>query len=214
MKKWTSVLAFGLAGAMIATPGLLVVPALAQSGGSGAGGGGNTTGPQMPGATQPGTSGTTSSGSETGTSATNGVKSGGTKSGTMMKSDKMRGAAGRMSSTEVKSIQQALKDKGHDPGTIDGVMGPKTHAALREFQKAEGLQPTGRPTQETLAKLGVSGASSGMGTTTPSASPSTGTSGSSSTPSATGSGSTGGSTGGNGSGTTGATGSSGSTTGK
>ncbi len=150
MKKWSNVLAFGLAGAMIATPGLLVVPALAQGAGGPSG----------------------SSASETGTNGT--MKSG------AMKSSRTRGAA-RMSSEQVKSMQQALKDKGHDPGAIDGRMGPKTHAALSDFQKAEGLQATGRPDSETMAKLGVSGsgASSSTGTTTPSASPSTG--GSSST---------------------------------
>jgi membrane-bound lytic murein transglycosylase B len=55
----------------------------------------------------------------------------------------------------VTAIQEALKDKGHDPGEIDGVMGPRTSAALQEFQKAEGMEPTGRPDPKTLAALGV-----------------------------------------------------------
>jgi membrane-bound lytic murein transglycosylase B len=55
----------------------------------------------------------------------------------------------------VTAIQEALKDKGHDPGEIDGVMGPRTSAALREFQTAEGMEPTGRPDPRTLTALGV-----------------------------------------------------------
>ena len=53
------------------------------------------------------------------------------------------------------AIQEALKDKGHDPGPIDGIVGPKTRQALRDFQKAEGLQTTGGPDADTLAALGV-----------------------------------------------------------
>jgi peptidoglycan hydrolase-like protein with peptidoglycan-binding domain len=81
---------------------------------------------------------------------------------------------------QVKAVQQALKDKGHDPGDVDGVMGPKTQAALRDFQKKEGLKETGRLDTETMAKLGVeaktssAGGSTSGGSSSPSASPATG----------------------------------------
>jgi peptidoglycan hydrolase-like protein with peptidoglycan-binding domain len=81
-------------------------------------------------------------------------------------------------SEQVKAVQQALKDKGHDPGAVDGKMGPKTQAALRDFQSKEGLTASGRLDADTMAKLGVqakAGAAAG-GSTPPSASPS-GTSG-------------------------------------
>ncbi|PYN05043.1 MAG: peptidoglycan-binding protein, partial [Candidatus Rokuibacteriota bacterium] len=55
----------------------------------------------------------------------------------------------------MKAIQQALKDQGHDPGDIDGIMGPKTQAALRDYQEKQGLKSTGRLDAETSAKLGV-----------------------------------------------------------
>ena len=58
-------------------------------------------------------------------------------------------------SDEVKKIQEALKAKGEDPGAIDGIMGRKTHAAMRAFQKANGLKVTGSLDQETSGKLGV-----------------------------------------------------------
>ena len=57
--------------------------------------------------------------------------------------------------TDVRSMQMALKDKGFDPGPTDGVMGPRTRAALMDYQKKEGLTPTGRWDSETAAKLGV-----------------------------------------------------------
>jgi peptidoglycan hydrolase-like protein with peptidoglycan-binding domain len=55
----------------------------------------------------------------------------------------------------IKAVQQALRGKGYEPGPIDGVMGPKTEAALRAFQSAEGLKETGRLDFATLAELGV-----------------------------------------------------------
>ncbi len=56
---------------------------------------------------------------------------------------------------DVKSMQVALKDKGFDPGPADGVMGPRTRAALMEYQRKEGLTPTGRWDDETAMKLGM-----------------------------------------------------------
>jgi peptidoglycan hydrolase-like protein with peptidoglycan-binding domain len=98
-----------------------------------------------------------------------------------MKSDKMsRGRGTQMSGgnrEHVKAAQQALKDKGHDPGAIDGVMGPKTRSALKDFQKKEGIKDTGRLDQETMGKLGMDAKmSSAGGAASGSASPSTSTS--------------------------------------
>jgi peptidoglycan hydrolase-like protein with peptidoglycan-binding domain len=55
----------------------------------------------------------------------------------------------------VMAAQQALKDKGHDPGMIDGRAGPRTRAAVASYQKAEGLKVTGRFDDGTRAKLGL-----------------------------------------------------------
>jgi peptidoglycan hydrolase-like protein with peptidoglycan-binding domain len=52
-------------------------------------------------------------------------------------------------------MQQALKDKGFDPGGADGVMGPRTAEALMAYQKSEKLPATGRMDSDTGAKLGV-----------------------------------------------------------
>lgn len=62
---------------------------------------------------------------------------------------------GAMKHQDVMAAQQALKDKGRDPGVIDGKMGRRTRAALADYQKAEGLKVTGRLDEDTRAKLGM-----------------------------------------------------------
>ena len=52
-------------------------------------------------------------------------------------------------------MQQALKDKGFDPGAVDGVMGPKTVSALRDYQKSENVTMTGKLEPRTAATLGI-----------------------------------------------------------
>ena len=54
-----------------------------------------------------------------------------------------------------KEVQEALKAKGNDPGPIDGSMGPKTRAALKAFQEANGLKGTGQMDNQTSEKLGI-----------------------------------------------------------
>ena len=65
-----------------------------------------------------------------------------------------RGSTAR-SHAQVGAMQQALKDKGFDPGATDGVMGPKTTEALKAYQKSENLPTTGTMDGDTGAKLGV-----------------------------------------------------------
>jgi hypothetical protein len=74
-----------------------------------------------------------------------------------------RTAGQQLSKDKVKEIQEALKDKGNDPGQIDGIMGPKTQQALRAFQKSENLQVTGRVDQKTASALGVDVDKAGAG---------------------------------------------------
>jgi peptidoglycan hydrolase-like protein with peptidoglycan-binding domain len=67
----------------------------------------------------------------------------------------------------VRGVQQALKDKGHDPGPVDGVMGRRTADAIKSFQTASSLKATGTLNAETAEKLGVqTSASQNMGSTT------------------------------------------------
>ena len=78
------------------------------------------------------------------------------------------------SGEQTKAVQQALKDKGNDPGEVDGKMGPKTQAALKAFQKAQGMTASGRVDARTAQALGLESADKmTQPGTSPSASPST-----------------------------------------
>jgi N-acetylmuramoyl-L-alanine amidase len=55
----------------------------------------------------------------------------------------------------VKKLQQALKARGFNPGTVDGVFGPHTEAAVLGFQLSEGLVPDGEAGPVTLGRLGL-----------------------------------------------------------
>jgi peptidoglycan hydrolase-like protein with peptidoglycan-binding domain len=57
------------------------------------------------------------------------------------------------SSEFIKGLQRELKRAGHDPGEIDGKIGPSTKQALKRFQEAHGLSATGEPDIPTLTKL-------------------------------------------------------------
>jgi peptidoglycan hydrolase-like protein with peptidoglycan-binding domain len=56
---------------------------------------------------------------------------------------------------EIKQMQSALDQKGYHAGRRDGKMGRMTEAALRQFQKDQGLDQSGQPDQQTLAALGI-----------------------------------------------------------
>ena len=53
----------------------------------------------------------------------------------------------------IRQAQIALRDAGFEPGRIDGVMGPRTQAALRQFQAAQGLPQTGSLDGDTQKEL-------------------------------------------------------------
>lgn len=53
----------------------------------------------------------------------------------------------------VSEVQKRLNERGYDAGPADGEMGAKTRAALSEFQRTQGLEPTGELDQETHAAL-------------------------------------------------------------
>ncbi len=61
----------------------------------------------------------------------------------------------------IRDAQQALKDKGYDPGPIDGINGPLTRAAVRNYQQKENIDVDGRLGPKTLDNLGVKHAGAG-----------------------------------------------------
>ena len=68
--------------------------------------------------------------------------------------------SGRQFSPVTEQAQMRLAQLGFDPGTADGISGPRTSAAIKEFQKQSGLPETGTLDSATQAKLnsGCSGA--------------------------------------------------------
>ncbi|HWM91647.1 MAG TPA: peptidoglycan-binding protein [Thermoanaerobaculia bacterium] len=50
-------------------------------------------------------------------------------------------------------VQARLSNLGYGPGAVDGELGDATRAAIRAFQKAEGLDPTGEPDDALRARL-------------------------------------------------------------
>jgi hypothetical protein len=55
----------------------------------------------------------------------------------------------------VRSVQQALHDKGVDAGPVDGLWGARTSDGVRRFQERQGLETTGQLNAPTLAALGI-----------------------------------------------------------
>lgn len=64
--------------------------------------------------------------------------------------------------SEVKTVQQKLKAWGYYSGEVDGIFGPQTTAAVKSFQRKNGLAVDGVVGRETYAALGMAApASSG-----------------------------------------------------
>lgn len=57
--------------------------------------------------------------------------------------------------TEVKAIQEKLKERGLYNGSVDGIYGTQTQTAVKAFQKQQGLTQDGIAGPATLKKLGI-----------------------------------------------------------
>ncbi len=55
-------------------------------------------------------------------------------------------------------IQHGLRNEGFDPGTPDGLFGPRTRAAIRRWQEARGVPPTGYLSRTDADRLTAAGA--------------------------------------------------------
>jgi len=65
----------------------------------------------------------------------------------------MMNRGGIMGNNAITQIQQALRNKGIDPGAIDGIWGRNTIAAVRQFQMQQGLEVDGIVGPQTTAAL-------------------------------------------------------------
>jgi hypothetical protein len=66
----------------------------------------------------------------------------------------------------VRDVQESLRAQDINAGPVDGIWGPRTSAAVREFQQTQGLDASGQLNAQTLGALGIaersgSGASAG-----------------------------------------------------
>ncbi len=57
--------------------------------------------------------------------------------------------------TEVRAIQEKLQERGLYKGSIDGIYGSQTQAAVKQFQKQQGLTQDGIAGPATLKRLGI-----------------------------------------------------------
>jgi peptidoglycan hydrolase-like protein with peptidoglycan-binding domain len=65
--------------------------------------------------------------------------------------DLVQGATGNA----VRHLQRLLFAAGSDPGSVDGIYGPNTAAAVRDFQSKEGLPQNGNASGQTRTLLGL-----------------------------------------------------------
>ncbi len=72
----------------------------------------------------------------------------------------------------VRAVQAELARLGRYDGAVDGLFGPKTDFAIREWERATGRAPTGEPNQKVLDALKVSRAPQPSITNTATATPS------------------------------------------
>ena len=75
--------------------------------------------------------------------------------------DRGRSTAPGWDAGRVRAIQRALARLGYDPGPFDGVIGPRTQAAVRAFQAALGLTADGRLTPELEREIRSAAAATG-----------------------------------------------------
>jgi Putative peptidoglycan binding domain len=60
-----------------------------------------------------------------------------------------------MNRAQVREVQKKLNDQGFNAGPVDGVLGPNTQAAIKNFQESKGLEATGQLNQQTMDALGM-----------------------------------------------------------
>lgn len=63
-------------------------------------------------------------------------------------------AAPALSADAIRVVQRALRDRAMNPGPLDGIVGPKTAEAIRQFQEHFGMPPSGTIDNQLLLSLG------------------------------------------------------------
>ncbi len=63
--------------------------------------------------------------------------------------------AGALSKRAIRQMQESLASLGHDPGPLDGLIGPRTRRAIRAFERAKGLPVHGEASEFLAAQLSL-----------------------------------------------------------
>src|SRR5918911_4015431 len=63
-------------------------------------------------------------------------------------------SAAAFTNPQIPGLQVALRAHGYDTGPVDGIVGPRTAAAVRVFQRRHGIHADGLAGPQTRAKLG------------------------------------------------------------
>ncbi len=69
------------------------------------------------------------------------------------KSTKAEESRTALSKSELVSLQSQLKSMGYYQGRIDGIYGPKTRAAIKQYQRKSKLPVTGKPSDQLLSHV-------------------------------------------------------------
>ncbi len=80
-------------------------------------------------------------------------------------------AAARPRAEIVQDIQRELTQRGYYDGAVDGLLGPRTGLAMKEFTEAQGVKPASEPTETLLAQIRVAPAKSEITASIPPVSP-------------------------------------------
>ena len=61
----------------------------------------------------------------------------------------------KISRKQIKALQAALNSRGFDAGTPDGIAGPGTRGAIRQFQSSRGMIADGYYSSDVFEALGI-----------------------------------------------------------
>ena len=56
---------------------------------------------------------------------------------------------------DIKKVQEALRDKGHYTGQVDGVLGPQTRVAIRAYESRHRMPVDGAISNDLLSTMGL-----------------------------------------------------------
>ena len=79
----------------------------------------------------------------------------------------------QLKAEQVMALQQKLNERAYSAGRVDGLWGPDTSAAVRNFQQKNGLPPTGQLDPGTMQAIGIADAAALPAAVSPPATPST-----------------------------------------